>query len=243
MGYSKTFGSGSLVLSCAAAAMLLSASGQAMACGQPPVPPPGTWQVLTGPGALTVYVELGTIFATQSPHACSCGLGLGSLDNLLPFGVDINSVELGIITRTDGEVLGFDKIPQFDALLSNPAATAGWEQGPPIPFPGIGSPNPGAQWFGFGGLVDPVEPGTPFEGQFFAIAFELKFQPGTLAGQTFDLQIGVGLGGDDFGPLFMPGNDHSARYSEVVEITFIPTPGTAGVMALSALCLVRRRRG
>ncbi|MGP1347178.1 MAG: hypothetical protein ACTS3F_11010 [Phycisphaerales bacterium] len=224
---------------------VMAVPGRALACGQPPpVEPPKTWQVLGGEGSIELYVELGTIFPTSTPHACSCGIGLGSAGAPLPFGVDVNDIRLGILTRTDGQVVGFDPILAFDVMGADGNSTTGWQNGPVIPDPALGSPVPGSTWFGFGGVVGAVDPGTPQANQSFVICFDLKFDPGLLQGTSTTLQIGAGLGVDlgNFAPLFDSGLEHTARYSTPVEIEFVPSPGGVGVLALGGLFAARRRR-
>ncbi len=207
-------------------------------CGTPPPLPPGTWF-----DGSTLYVELSQIFPTSSPHACSCGIGLGSVSTPLgPF--FLLNPRIGKLRKTPIGV-EFEPLVQFDSLFPSNAATDGWQNGTALP--GLGNPIAGSTWFGFGGIIPPVAP-DKLEldiDQVWVLCIEVFGGPGKgqpvpaqeLAG--LPIQIGAGLGNADFSPLFDPADDHSAKYSPagVVGGSGVPIP-TAGEWALIVLSLL-----
>ena len=223
-----------------AVAACLGLCGSAIACVQPDPPmdpPPSSWWAWgSTPGVDTLYVSLGTVFQSDTHHNCACGIGLGSTANPLPAGVEIHGVRVGVLDKTTHT---FDPIVQFDQLGPNPGASPLWGQGPVPPNPELGGPAQGSTWFGFGGVIDPVNPPVLGPGQCFVICFDFWIDPGI--DWLIEAQIGGGLGDPNNGPLFDPSNPHSSRYSPSFTIR-LPSPGAMATLGLGLAVVGRRRR-
>ncbi len=215
-------------------------AGQATACVEPTPPmepPPSWWAWGDTPGVDTLYVGLASVFPSSSPHDCSCGIGLGSTANPLPtIGIDIHGVRVGVLNKVTHE---FTPILPFDEFGPSPTGSGAWQAGPPTGDPSLGGPVDGSTWFGFDGVVPPVDPPSLEADECFVICFDFWIDPGI--DFVLDAQIGGGLGSPNGGPLFDPANPHSSRYSNSFNLR-LPAPGTAACFGLGLVAAMRRRQ-
>ncbi|HMN97312.1 MAG TPA: hypothetical protein PKC43_05990, partial [Phycisphaerales bacterium] len=184
----------------------------ASACTGPPPPaePPTIWILPGGPGRVNVYILLEKVFATDSPHDCACGVGLGNISSPVPPGVQINSVRVGKLILGGPQPI-FVPLPAFDPLEDDEPATVGFQAGSGDPM--LGDPEPGSTWSGFGGTIGAVQPGPLGPNEVWVLCFNIK---GVSVPQAalLPFQIGGGLANPEnpFAPLFDPNEMHSSKY-------------------------------
>ncbi len=176
-----------------------------------------------------VFVQLGTVFATTTPHSCACGLGVINP----PSGLDFDTATIG---RLNTQTLVFNAVLTSTGspfvLTRNPVADIPWSTG--VAADGSRA-CPGLTWYGFSNTaVPPVTPPTLGTNEIFAIGFHIT--GGVFLPNQFG-QLGSGVGFPNGLPDFSNNEGHGARYSACV-----PEPssrlslgiGLAGIVALAS---------
>lgn len=204
----------------------------------PPMPPPEFWildhglDMSTNKRDFWIGIEI-NIFEPISPTNCACGLGLGSIANPIPPGLDpmVTGVSVAKVRKLPNGDHELTPIPEFDPLL--PAPTGGaWAGGP--------GATPGSNWTGFGGNIPPFTPPPLDPDEVYKLFFRVLVNP-TPVVLPLELQVGGGEGDPDFNPLF--GGDHSAQYwSAEASVIMIPTHSTITLLAIGGIATLRRRR-
>jgi hypothetical protein len=186
-------------LAAVAAGLLLGwpAAGLSCCSPDPPTGPPPRVIIVT----VTVYVKIGQIFSTTTPHSCACSLGL---NNPAP-GLAFDTATPGLLDTTNNT---FTPQPNF-VMTRSPTADSAWATGRGADG---SQPCPGLTWFSFSNTaVPPVTPLVPNANQILVICFHITIGV-VVPGQA--IQLGAGLG-QDGSPLpdFTDNGGHGARYS------------------------------
>jgi len=188
-------------------------------------------------GQLTLESSL---VAPTTATVCTAGIGLGSLDNPAPPGVNVTGLAIVVVDRTDGSHTPISAF-SFTADAATSAALAAGSGLSSVP-----NTNPlfaGATWFGFSSPVNPFPPPALGPGQFTAFEFTVEL-PATLLPLTLPAQYAGGEGNTSGIPIF--DGDHPAQYFTAANpsVTFVPEPASAWLAVMCAvLCVGLRRTG
>ncbi|MBD2417240.1 hypothetical protein H6G54_05845 [Anabaena cylindrica FACHB-243] len=210
------------------AAVLISLAQPAAACVMaPPLPPPNIWIDFHGDtdnnGKQEFWIgQEVSLFPPTSPTNCKCGLGLGNLTNPLSGMVNVLGV---MITKTNILTHISEVLQPFTPLQPNSNVATQLANDPRA--------NPGATWFGFGGLINAFNPPVLGLNEVIKLWFEVETpKPQLLNG----LQIQFAGGSDD--------PSHEIEFFAPINDTIsVPEPSvTLSIVGLAGLMLLGHRR-
>ncbi len=198
------------------------------------------WQV-TGVSGGAVVGQLtlaSTLIAPSSSTTCAAGMGLGSLDNPLPAGVDVTQLAI-VVVHADGS---HTPLSAF-SFVPNSSTTGALSVGSgSSSVPGTNPLFAGATWFGFSSPVNPFSLPTLGPGEFTAFEFTVEV-PQALLPLTVQSQFAGGEALTGGTPIFS--GDHPAQYFTAADpsVTFVPEPSAMLLLSVAVGgWLIRRIR-
>jgi len=170
----------------------------------------------------------------DSTTTCTAAIGLGTLVNPAPVGLEVRAMAIVITNVVTG---AYKRVSAF-SLMPNATTTSAMQAGT-----GMSSPpntNPlfeGSTWFGFSSTVEPFAP--PVLGPDESTAFRFNVEvPETLLPLTLSAQYAGGQGASDGSPSF--DGPHPVQYFTASDPTVVltaPDPTSAPLLSTRALLL------
>jgi hypothetical protein len=193
------------------------------------------WVAASGSGGVvqgSLTLE-STLIVPTSSTVCIAGIGLGSLDEPAPSGLNVTGLAIVVVDPTDGSrtpLAAFSFAP--DAATSAALAAGSGSSSVPNTNPLF----PGAAWFGFSSLVDPFPQPLLGPGEYTAFEFAVEL-PASLLPLALAAQFAGGEGRADGTPIF--DGDHPAQYFAAANpiVAFVPEPGAHLIAVFAALCV------
>ena len=189
-------------------------------------------------GLLTLETSL---VAPTTPTNCTAGVGLGSLDNLAPAGLEVTAMSIVVVDGTTGGTVPLGAFSFSPNSITTSDLNAGSGASSP---PNTNPLFEGSSWFGFSSPVDPftVPPLGPDE--FTAFQFTVEVPTASLP-VRLDAQFAGGEGQADGTPIFE--GDHPVQYftaadSSILFTAQVPEPTTWTLLSICMMSCLKRRR-
>jgi hypothetical protein len=191
-----------------------------------------------GGGAVTGLLTLeSSLVAPTSSTVCIAGVGLGSLENPAPPGLQLTGLAIVVVDSTDGSRAPLSAFSFAPDAVTTAALAAGSGSSS---LPNTNPLFPGATWFGFSTPVDPFPQPVLGPGEFTAFEFAVEV-PSTQLPVTLHSQFAGGEGRADGTPIFE--GAHPAQYFAAASpfVTLVPEPASLSLAVVcAAICLASR---
>ncbi|MEX2307382.1 MAG: PEP-CTERM sorting domain-containing protein [Pirellulales bacterium] len=178
-----------------------------------------------------------SLVAPTSSTVCAAGVGLGTVDNPLPPGVDVTGLSI-VVVHADGSsapLTAFSFVPNATTTGSLAAGSGSSS------VPGTNPLFAGSTWFGFSSNVNPFTLPSLGPGEFTAMEFTVEV-PGALVPLSVDAQFAGGEAFTDGTPIFS--GDHPVQYFTAANrsVAFVPEPASLLLLVMGAAGFIHGRR-